>query len=369
MRNWGAPAENQVYADTKGNIAWVPGGFAPKRNRPDYDGLLPVPGDGRYEWNGSYSGDDLPRVLNPTTGYIATNNQYDLPPGYPALQRKLGFEWTDPYRHNRTDELLAADNKVSVQDSEKIQTDQLSIPARQITALLKPLHSNDPDISKALTLLRGWNHVESVNSAPAALFEVWLSQHLGHDFLAKVAPKAAETIGRPDTQVMIDNLWHPEKLFGAYAIASRNALLTSSLGEAWQTTTKLLGDNPAAWQWGNLQKSVFEHAMDPILSDAEKAKFNVGRLRRGGSTDTVNGSEYDPSTFEEINGASFRMVLDVGNWDASTAVNTPGQSGNQSDPHYRDLAPLWEHGKYFPLVYSKAAVLRSAERVITLLPR
>ncbi len=50
MRNWGAPTENQVYADIGGNIGWVPGGLAPKRR--GYDGLLPVPGDGRYEWTG-----------------------------------------------------------------------------------------------------------------------------------------------------------------------------------------------------------------------------------------------------------------------------------------------------------------------------
>ena len=50
MLNWGAPTENQVYADTSGNIGWVPGGLTPIR--PNWDGLLPVPGDGRYEWAG-----------------------------------------------------------------------------------------------------------------------------------------------------------------------------------------------------------------------------------------------------------------------------------------------------------------------------
>ena len=31
MNRWGAPSENQVYADTDGNIGWIPGGLTPKR--------------------------------------------------------------------------------------------------------------------------------------------------------------------------------------------------------------------------------------------------------------------------------------------------------------------------------------------------
>ena len=48
-----------------------------------------------------------------------------------------------------------------------------------------------------------------------------------------------------------------------------------------------------------------------------------------------------------MNGPSVRIVLDIGNWDNSRAVNHPGQSGDPESPHYRDLAPLWSDGKYF----------------------
>jgi penicillin amidase len=62
------------------------------------------------------------------------------------------------------------------------------------------------------------------------------------------------------------------------------------------------------------------------------------------------------------------MVLDVGGWDNSLVVNTPGQSGDPESPHYRDLFPLWVSGQYAPLVYSRAAVEAATERVITLTP-
>jgi penicillin amidase len=78
---------------------------------------------------------------------------------------------------------------------------------------------------------------------------------------------------------------------------------------------------------------------------------------------------YSGSSFALTNGPSFRMVLDVGQWDNSRAVNFPGQSGNPGDPHYQDLAPLWQRGEYFPLLYSRAAVEKAVERRTLLEPK
>jgi penicillin amidase len=114
MNRWGAPTENQVYADTSGNIGWVPGGLAPKR--PNWDGLLPVPGDGRYEWAGFWDRDQLPSSYNPPQGWITTSNEMNLPPGYPYKERKLGFEWTNPSRHVRLVELMQQKPKISIED-------------------------------------------------------------------------------------------------------------------------------------------------------------------------------------------------------------------------------------------------------------
>ena len=69
-----------------------------------------------------------------------------------------------------------------------------------------------------------------------------------------------------------------------------------------------------------------------------------------------------------MNGPSFRVVIDVGNWDNSRAVNMPGQSGDPNSPHYRDLAPLWLNGEYFPLLYSRKKIEQAAELKIELAP-
>jgi acyl-homoserine lactone acylase PvdQ len=88
----------------------------------------------------------------------------------------------------------------------------------------------------------------------------------------------------------------------------------------------------------------------------------------GGSAFSPRAAAYRPSDFSVISGASFRMVLDVGNWDQSVTINTPGQSGDPYSPHYRDLAPLWAGGDYAPLLYSRAAVEHAASEVFRLMP-
>jgi penicillin amidase len=48
------PAENMIWADRDGNIGYQAVGIAPQR--PNWSGLVPVPGDGRYEWDGFLAG-------------------------------------------------------------------------------------------------------------------------------------------------------------------------------------------------------------------------------------------------------------------------------------------------------------------------
>jgi len=98
------------------------------------------------------------------------------------------------------------------------------------------------------------------------------------------------------------------------------------------------------------------------------ADWSVGPLPKGGSELTVNSNGYRPEDFRVINGVTFRMVLDVGNWDAGLAINCPGQSGAPASAHYRALFPIWANEGYFPLVFSREAIAKAAERRILLEP-
>lgn len=367
MLNWGAPTENQVYADTSGNIGWVAGGLTPIR--PNWDGLLPVPGDGRYEWNGFLTGDKLPSSFNPKQGWFASANEMNLPDGYPVAKYKLGFEWPNNARHTRIGEVLDGKAKVSIDDSMRLQNDLVSIPARRMLALLAPLKTTEPKASAALALLRGWDAVESSQSPQAALFEVWWSRHLNQAYVRAVAdPNAAPLIATADITAMMNTLERPSARFGRAAKSRRDQLLLTSLGAAYAELERAGGPDPKAWQWGRLHYSYYAHPMS-TLSGPLRAKLNVGPFPAQGGANTVNQSSYRPTDFLKINGPSFRVVVDVGNWDNSRAMNTPGQSGDPDNAHYRDLAASWGKGDYFPMLYSRKLIEAATESIIKLQPK
>jgi len=365
--NWGAPTLNQVYADVKGNIGWMPSGLAPRR--PNWDGLLPVPGDGRFEWAGFWRGHELPSFYNPPEGFIATANAYNIPADYPARERKLGFEWANPSRHQRVHEVLGSVLKVSLEDSERLQNDVLSIPARRLMVLLAPLASDDEKTRRALAFLRDWDALLRPDSPQAALEEVWQLRHLRKAYREAVLPaEHAAALSSTDMNVMLAGLESPDGRFSENAVAKRDKLLLSTLKAAWEEMEKLQGPEPAVWQWGKLQFNLNEHPFAAVVDDAMRVRINVGPIAKGGSEFTPNQSLSRETDFRQMNGPSVRIVLDVGNWDNSRAVNHPGQSGDPQSPHYRDLTPLWSDGRYFPLLYSRAAVEHATERVILLLP-
>ena len=141
LNRWGAPSENQVYADIEGNIGYKPAGRFP--NRPNWDGLLPVPGDGTYEWDGFFDMDVLPEEYNPHRGFTGTANALSLPADYPIEKYKVGFEWSAPWRHKRLWEVLEGQPQHTLSDSISLQTDYLSILAREIISQLPSETENE----------------------------------------------------------------------------------------------------------------------------------------------------------------------------------------------------------------------------------
>lgn len=364
---WGAPPLNIVYADVKGNIGWAAAGRAPVRK--NWDGLMPVPGDGRYEWAGFQGKDVLPSRLNPAEGFLATANEMNLPSGYPSERNRIAFEWTDRSRIDRINELLGARGKMTLADSMAIQTDAVSTQSRRAVALLGTLSSPDAELSQALALLRSWNHEESTASTAAAIYEVWATKHLGRATVAKATPAAArKLVGDAQLAAVIDYLEHPDAALGADPGAARDAILLESLQAALAELKQLLGPDMTSWAWGRLHHATFEPVV-AVLADAQlRAQMSVGPLETPGSASTPRAQAYRATDFSVIAGASVRMVMDVGAWDNSVAMNTPGQSDDPMSAHYRDLFPMWAEGSYVPLRFSRAAVERDAEEHIRLTP-
>jgi penicillin amidase len=356
------PAENMVWADVDRNIGYQAVGIAPLR--PNWSGLVPVPGDGRYEWDGYLPIKALPHVLNPEKGFFNTSNNYLIPAGWP-YKDALHYIWADAFRASSVAEFLGSGRLFSVPDMIQLQNNDLSIPARSLAPLLRDLDLTNPASQQAQGHLMHWNYVLDGDSVPAGIYEMW-QRRLQDNIRDLMVPKEARAfVGMPELTKIIGWLQAPDGRFGADPIAARNALLAKSLDEAVAELTKRLGPNQDKWQLGAYHHALIHHPMTAALKPELRAKFDVGGLPRGGDSYTVTATGGGDN---QVSGGSFKIVVDTEDWDRSVGLNNPGQSGDVNNPHYRDLYELWARGKYFPIFYSRAKIESVAEKKFELKP-
>ena len=379
LNRWGTPGENQVYADTDGNIAWQAAGLTPIR--PNWDGTLPVPGDGQYEWAGFYDSDELPSEVNPPRGWIATANEMNLPADFPP-ERTVTRDWSPPYRRDRIAEVLGAGGPFTAADLVALQEDFVSIPARRIVARLAGMSLADPAAARAARLLDGWDGTLAADSAAAAVFQVWYRRHLRPGLLrralAQLLPAgqvpaalaallpAADLTGDP--RVDLDLVEDPGARLGASPEQALTEVFESTLRDAMADLAGLLGADEATWAWGRLHQARLAHPAAAALGDAARRQAAIAPLPRGGSSDTPGATTYTPD-FSQNAGATFRVVVDVGEWDGTLVMNSPGQSGDPASPHYADLFAPWAAGGAFPLLYTRERIEAVAEQRLRLVPR
>jgi penicillin amidase len=356
------PAENMVWADRDGNIGYQAVGIAPRR--PNWSGLVPVPGDGRYEWNGFLPIKDLPHVLNPEKGFYNTSNEYQIPRGWP-YKDALHYTWGDPFRALSVAEFLSSGRRFSVADMVQLQNSDLSLPARSLVPLLRDLEMPNSALQQAASRLLEWNYMLDKDSVEAGIYEMW-QRRLGANVEAAVVPKAAAAFVWLSMTKIVSWMHAPDGRFGADPIAGRNALLIKSLGEAVAELSKRFGPDMEKWKLGAFHYAhILNPLTDAVTSDLQD-KFDVGHAQRGGDSYTITATS--ALVDNQIAGGSFKIIVDTENWDNSVGLNSPGQSGDINDPHYRDLYELWARGKYFPIFYTRSKVESVAEKTLVLTP-
>jgi len=358
------PSENMVWADRNGDIGYQAVSITPLR--PNWSGLVPVPGDGRYEWNGYLPIKALPHAHNPDKGYYATANNYQFPLDYPYPEARH-YTGADPFRVSRISEVLASGPKETVADMMRLQNDAVSLPARSLVPLLSGIVVDGAVERKARDVLLAWNRSLDANSTAAGVYEMW-QRRLVADVRDLLFPKEAQPfLGQPSMKKLIDWLEAPDGRFGADPIAGRDALLVRSLKEAVAELTKKLGADMNGWTWGQpaYHHALIHHPMSAAVAPDVRAKIDVGPYPRGGDSYTVNATGTGDN---QTSGGSFKIIADTSDWDQSLGENNPGQSGDPESPHYRDLFELWARGKYFPIFYTRPRVESVTESTLTLRP-
>ena len=359
------PGENMIWADRDGNIGWQAVGIAPIRR--NWSGLVPVPGDGRYEWDGYLPIRAKPSVQNPPEGYFVTANNHLTPDDYPHMDA-IGYEWSDPYRWARAAEVLGSGRLHSMADMMALQTDYLSIPARTLVPMLRHVGpSPDPGTERARELLLAWDFVLDPTSVAAAIHVAFEGRVRANVRNAIVPAAQRQVLGGMAMTKVIGHLTAPGGEFGDDPLAGRDAVLLRSLEEAVAALRQKLGSDMDGWQYGQpaYKHAIIYHPLSRAVPAEIAARLTVGPLPRGGNSYTLNNTGGSDNQFS---GASFRLIVDVGDWDRAVGSNTPGQSGDPDSHFYDNLFELWANDRFFPVFYSRERIESVAAERTMLVP-
>src|SRR5918995_6334299 len=356
-RAWYIPSHSLVYADIEGNYGYI--GVAQTPIRKNWDGLLPVPGkDSKYEWAGYVPFDKLPKSLNGAAGFYNSSNNDVVPKIVPNYPISLGYEYSAPYRYNRVHEVLSENKKFSIADMQRLQSDVLSLPARELVPLLKNVTITDAVVQDARKRLLEWNFVLDRESVPATIYEFWALKLGPLAFASRVPEQGKASVRQYDMRRVI--AWMKKD-------ADRNRILARALDEAVADLRKRFGNDMNAWKWGDIHTADFVHPLGG--SAATKDLFHVEPVRRGGDGFTVMAATSPSETStKQASGASFMFVMDVSNWDNSTGLSVPGNSAQPLSPHYKDLTSYWGEGKHFPLAFSRQKIAEVTAHKLMLQP-
>jgi len=358
------PALNWIWADTSGAIGWQSAGIAPIRK--NWDGLVPVPGDGRFEWSGFLPIPALPHETSPSRGYVGTANALNVEADY-ANANALARTWAEPFRRDRLMEVLDTTRKATLVQMMALQHDETALAARALVPLIKHIAlTSAASITARDTLLR-WNGVLSADSRGAAIYAAWERKLLTHTADMVLPLEARPLLRTVSLSRTIQWLTNPDSLLGENPTVARDFILFRSFNEAVSDLSRRFGKDTAGWRYGDakMHHVRIAHPLDVVLADSIRARLSPGPLARGGYGNTLNATG---NSDNQTAGASFRVVMDLANWDSAMVTNTPGQSGDPRSPYYNNLFAPWVRGEYVALPYSPGAVRARTAEIVVLRP-
>ena len=370
FQGFDAPSQNVIYADREGHFGYFLCGRIPVRRRPPSG--LPIPGwTGDAMWERILTMDEVPQVLDPKEGFVVTANNRIVPDGRSPY---IGNDYMSGYRAARITELLRQE-KLDAQKMNEIQMDVFCIPAQQVAKLLENFSAGDKRAEKLRLSLARFDGNMVPGKREPLLYE---------EFMRALAECALRPLCGDDWALAAGfSLEHP--VFGYPGnLVGR---ITPFLIEKWRTGDKSLLEKGRTWndivdqalavaagrapggRWGR------RHAIPLVHQPLGTVKFvkwlfNRRGITVGGNTDTVMATSYHPAQPYRtvIFAPSWRQIMDLGDWEKSTGVHYPGQSGQPGSRHYTNLRGRWRKNRPYPLLWGGDAVRQATRKRLELVP-
>ena len=182
LKSLQTPMFTVMYADKEGNIMHLFGGQTPKRPTGDYDWSGIVPGNTSATlWNHHHPYEELPRVLNPESGWLQNAND---PPwtttfpeeidanDFPAYMspREMGF------RAQRSARMLDEDESITFNELVEYKfSTRMELADRLLDDLLDAASTaQDQELKNAVRVLKNWDRTADNDSRGSVLFKTWV---------------------------------------------------------------------------------------------------------------------------------------------------------------------------------------------------
>lgn len=373
LKDYVAPSQNFVFAETSGHIGYYAPGRIPVRA--SGDGSRPMDGwTGEAEWTGYVPFERLPHLYDPPSHFIVTANNR---PSGAVDAPMVGLEYPNPYRAQRIVDLLkemSAARKLTPNDFAAIQGDTLSLHARDLLPrLLAHVQPSTTLDRRAVDILRRWDDDARGDSAAAAIFSAWflrLAPAIAGDELGPVLASyesrfssitrfvSASLDANP---VWCDNVTTPHR-------ETCDDAVTTALHDAVEMLAVRMGREPERWRWDTVHSAVFPHQgldsvwfLRPVLSRA---------VPNGGDWSTVDvGAVAADAPFEQHSVPGYRQIVDLSPANDSRFIESVGMSGHFLSGHYDDFLDDWRAVRYRRMRMDRLEVEQGATGRLRLSPR
>lgn len=353
LNQFGAPPQNVVLADDRGHIGWTFTGFLPRRQGLDA-GISQSWANGDNGWRGYLAPEQLPHLVDPPEGYLATANNQTLGSAYPHV---IGQNFANGYRAFRIRQRLAEKARLNEQDLHDIQLDTTSdfhefYRRLALSLLTSERIGKNPELAEMEAVIQQWNGRLDPDSLGIALLARWRAD------LAKAV--FAPLFGRcvkldPDFSYRWRQQETPLRALlkqGIPALAASgraegwndfllNALRNSASALKRELGVRHLGELP----WRRVNTLNIQHPFSRALPLA-------GALL---DMPPVPGAcnSFCVKVLHAQHGASERMVISPNHAGEGILQMPGGQSGHPLSPHFRDQQRSWEDGSGSPYLPEK----------------